>query len=237
MEIVKKTQKVAGVEVSTLVSPVPEPEGGLARAVNTVVSLWKGMRITGHYVMRPSEIVTRQYPENRATLTFPERYRARLIAPVDENGYHKCTACEACSTACPNLSIRVLHEKNAANKDEIRHLLWRMDSCTFCNACVQACPWGAIEFKGDFESAVYDRRLLAFDIIPYAGPPAKELAKAEADKRPGLMAKRLPFDAPVPAAGVAMDGVAAVKVTHVDYAKPAPPPPAPAAEPAKEVAP
>lgn len=230
MEIEKKTQKTAGVEVSTLVAPVPEPEGALAKVLNTVSSLFKGMRITGSYLV--STPVTRQYPENRETLKFAERFRARLIAPVDESGYHRCTACEACSTACPNLSIRVLHEKNAAGKDEIRHLLWRMDSCTFCNACVQACPWNAIVFTGDFESSVYDRRLLAFDIIPYAGPPSKEMAKIEPpEKRQELMVRRDPYDAPVPIAGVAMDGVRAL-----DSGVPAGAPAAPAAAPEKEVA-
>ena len=50
-------------------------------------------------------MVTRQYPENRATLRFPERYRASLKFRFDENGYQHCNGCGSCERACPNGSI------------------------------------------------------------------------------------------------------------------------------------
>ena len=52
-----------------------------------LLSLLKGMGITGKYFF--SRKVTEQYPENRATLKIPERFRGTLTLIYDENGQHK----------------------------------------------------------------------------------------------------------------------------------------------------
>jgi NADH-quinone oxidoreductase subunit I len=204
----KSSRKIAGQDVAVVEAPRFIDRGFFGSFAAGVQSLARGMRITLAYLMKPSDIVTQQYPENRETLKMFDRYRARLHVVVDENDYHKCTACEACQTACPNDSIQVFPRKNAAGKDEIDHLLWRMDSCTFCNACVQACPWSAIAFTGEFESAVFDRRLLVYNIIPYAGPTAKDLAKIEDPaKRSELMEPRTAYSGAVPLQGAVLPGV------------------------------
>lgn len=220
-EPTRQDQTVAGVAVPVVRAPRFRDLGPAATFAAGAASLWRGMKVTIGYLANPKTVETQQYPENRDTLRMTERYRARLVAIADENGYHKCTACEACQKACPNLSIQVKSKKAAdGKKDEIDYLLWRLDSCTFCNSCVQVCPWGAIEFTGEFESSVYDRRLLVYNIIPYAGPPAKELAKlADPEQRSAVMQKRTPYDAPVPMHGAAMAGVAPLPLT-----KPAPVP-------------
>lgn len=214
-------QAVAGGTVKVVQAPRFRELGAVATVAAGAASLWQGMKVTFGYLANPKTVATQQYPENRDTLAMTERYRARLIAVVDENGYHKCTACEACQNACPNYSIQVKSRKAAdGKKDEIDYLLWRLDSCTFCNSCVQVCPWGAIEFTGEFESSVYDRRLLVYNLIPYAGPPAKELAKiADPAERQAVMQKRPAYDAPVPMHGAAMAGVAPLPL-----AQPAPAP-------------
>ena len=50
-----------------------------------LLSLLKGMGVTGKYFF--SRKVTEQYPENRATLKIPERFRGTLTLIYDENGH------------------------------------------------------------------------------------------------------------------------------------------------------
>ena len=51
-----------------------------------VGGLFKGMMVTLRYFVNPKRVVTRQYPENRETLTFPERFRGQVVMPHDEQG-------------------------------------------------------------------------------------------------------------------------------------------------------
>jgi NADH-quinone oxidoreductase subunit I len=164
------------------------------------------MRLTLGYFARPSKIVTQQYPENRATLKFPPRYRAMLKLIYDEQGYHRCTGCGLCAKACPNGSLKVLSRKGpVTGKNELDRYIWRMDSCTVCNACVQVCPFGALEMGHEFENAVYDRRLLIFSLNRYAGPPASVLAAQTDDAvRQQMMEPRGRYDGPVPLNGTPM---------------------------------
>ena len=101
-----------------------------------VKSLLIGMKRTGHYFVRPGEIITEQYPDNRDTLKMAERFRGEVIMPHDENNEHACTGCTACELACPNATI------------------------TMCNLCVEACPTDAIKMGQNFEHSVYDRSML-----------------------------------------------------------------------------
>ena len=68
-------------------------------------SLIKGMEVTGKELVTPK--VTEQYPENRATLEIPERFRATLELIYDDNGTHKCIACGSCERNCPNQTISI----------------------------------------------------------------------------------------------------------------------------------
>ena len=55
--------------------------------------------------------ITEQYPENRhTTLHIPERHRALLTLPADEEGNHKCIACGLCQMNCPNSTIKLTTE-------------------------------------------------------------------------------------------------------------------------------
>lgn len=175
-------------------------------------SLIDGMRVTFYYLVRPGTVVTQQYPENRDELKMFDRFRAQLTMVHDQNGYHKCTACQFCEQACPNGSIKVLfREKPAIAKVELDALLWRLDSCTFCNACVVVCPFQVLKFEPKFESSVYDRRLLVYNMSQYAGPPASALTKIEdPEVRRNAIEPRAPYYGPIPMAGKEMAGVEAV---------------------------
>jgi NADH-quinone oxidoreductase subunit I len=167
------------------------------------------MKVTFHYLIHPSTVVTQQYPENRATLKMPERLRAQLSMVHDENGYHKCTACHICEQACPNASIHVLERPTpAAAKTELDTFIWRLDSCTFCNLCVMVCPFNVLKMNSTFESSVYDQRLLVMNLVKYAGPTSTVLAKMPDDEtRKKAIEARDPYSGPTALNGFAMAGI------------------------------
>jgi NADH-quinone oxidoreductase subunit I len=207
LQDVKREERVIGgrkVSVA-VVRPLEKP----VFVTSAMMSLAKGMRLTLDYFVRPSKVVTRQYPENRKTLKFPPRYRARLHLIYEDNGYHRCTACRMCEKACPNKSIKILSRKGEiSEKMELDRYIWRLDTCVFCNACVQSCPFDALEMGHEFETAVYDRRLLIFNLNRYAGPWAGVLIKQEdAAIRAKMMEPRDCYGGPVPLNGTAMPRV------------------------------
>ena len=99
--------------------------GFFERATTAVDGLLKGMGITfGHFV-RFDEVITQQYPENRATLKMAPRFRGKIHLLRDpETGAYPCTACGLCMKACPNNSLTVKREKDpATNKFRLSGLL------------------------------------------------------------------------------------------------------------------
>lgn len=108
--------------------------------------------------------VTEQYPENRATLVVPERFRGELIMPHDENNEHACTACGLCQMNCPNGTLEVQSEiiltEDGKKKKVLTNYIYDLGKCTFCNLCVISCPSKAIEFKNSFENSLFTREKL-----------------------------------------------------------------------------
>jgi NADH-quinone oxidoreductase subunit I len=145
-----------------------------------VSTLWAGMRVTGRYFVSPGEIVTEQYPENRATLKMEERFKGEVVMPHDENNQHRCTGCGICELNCPNGSIEIITKK-VPNEDgklvrAIDKHIYHLSMCTFCELCIKTCPSDAIEWGQDFEHAVFDRSKL--DKV--LNKPGSSLKKKEA---------------------------------------------------------
>ena len=105
-----------------------------------LLSLLKGMGVTGKYFF--SRKVTEQYPENRATLKIPERFRGTLTLIYDENEASKITT------------------EDGKTKRVLDKYVYDLGSCTFCQLCVTTCPHHAIKFTNEFEHAVYTREKL-----------------------------------------------------------------------------
>ena len=126
-------------------------------------TLLQGMGITGkHFFRAHKEIITQQYPDNRDTLTFEDRFRAQVFMEHDENNEHRCDACQTCEIACPNGSIeiifdRVVDPETGKKKKVLDKHIYHLGMCTLCNLCVLACPTDAIKMSHEFETAVYDR--------------------------------------------------------------------------------
>jgi NADH-quinone oxidoreductase subunit I len=214
-DIKKEERIIGGRKVSVaVVRPLDKP----ALVPSALASLAKGMRLTFNYFRRPSKVVTQQYPENRKTLKFPPRYRAMLHLIYEDNGYHRCTACRMCEKACPNKSIKILSRKGeVSGKNELDRYIWRFDTCVFCNACVQSCPFDALEMGHEFETAVYDRRLLIFTLNRYAGPWAGVLTKEpDLAVRAKMMEPRDRYGGPVPLNGTVIPKVKPLVVKTVE---------------------
>ena len=129
-----------------------------------VTSLLKGMRMTGYYFFHPKEIITEQYPDNRATLKMADRFKGEVVMPHDENNEHTCTGCTACELACPNGTIKIITKfditPEGKKKKAIDTFIYHLELCTMCNLCIQSCPSDAIKMAPNFEHSVYDRSKL-----------------------------------------------------------------------------
>jgi len=123
-----------------------------------------GMRRTGYYLTHHKEIITEQYPDNRATMHLPERFKGEVVMPHDENNEHRCTGCTACELACPNGTIKVITKfditPEGKKKKAVDKLVYHLELCTMCNLCVTACPSDAIKMAQTFEHSVFDRNQL-----------------------------------------------------------------------------
>jgi NADH-quinone oxidoreductase subunit I len=131
--------------------------------VQGVRSLVKGMGVTGSYIVRPREIVTQQYPDNRDKLVMFERFKGEIVMLHNENNEHRCTGCGICEINCPNGSIEIITRTEMVGdkkKKAIDLHIYHLGMCTFCGLCVKTCPSNALAFGQEFEHAVFDRSKL-----------------------------------------------------------------------------
>lgn len=130
----------------------------------SVKSLLTGMKLTGYYFSHHKEIVTQEYPDNRATLKMADRFRGEVVMPHDEHNEHRCTGCQACEIACPNGTIKIITKQeilpDGKKKKRIDAFVYHLDLCTMCNLCIVACPSDAIIMSQSFEHSVYDKKQL-----------------------------------------------------------------------------
>lgn len=124
------------------------------------------MSVTGKYFINaPKEIITQEYPDNRATLKMFERFRGEVVMPHDQDNFHRCTGCQSCEIACPNGSIEIIWDRQVdpetgKKKKMIDKHIYHLSMCTMCGLCIEACPTDAIVWAQNFENSVYDRSTL-----------------------------------------------------------------------------
>ena len=127
-------------------------------------SLATGMKMTGYYFTHHKEIITEQYPDNKATMHLPERFKGEVVMPHNENNEHRCTGCTSCELACPNGTIKIITKFDISpegkKKKAIDKFVYHLELCTMCNLCVVACPSDAIKMAQTFEHSVFDRSQL-----------------------------------------------------------------------------
>ena len=136
----------------------------LKEVTNAVKSLATGMKLTGYYFTHHKEIITQEYPDNRATLKMADRFKGEVVMPHDANNEHACTGCTSCELACPNGSIKVITKfdinADGKKKKAVDQHIYRLDMCTMCGLCIEACPTDAIKMANTFEHSVPDRNML-----------------------------------------------------------------------------
>jgi len=147
--------------------------GLVGRTAEAVRGLVGGMRITLRHFVRFDEVITQQYPENRATLKMAPRFRGKVHLVRDpEKGGYRCTACGLCVKACPNGTITVDRERDPeTNKFKLSRWIYRFERCTLCALCIDACKFSALEMGQEFENAACDRRLLVLRLDTPDGVP------------------------------------------------------------------
>ena len=133
--------------------------GGL---INGVSSLLTGMKTTMTVFCRKK--TTEQYPENRKTLKFSERFRGTLTMP--HNDTIKVTS-------------ETIETEDGKKKKILAKYEYDLGSCIFCQLCVNACPHDAITFDQNFEHAVFDRSKLVLT-LNHPGSHVEEKKKSAA---------------------------------------------------------
>ncbi|MBB4037712.1 NADH-quinone oxidoreductase subunit I [Dysgonomonas hofstadii] len=150
-------------------------------------SLLTGMRVTWGELW--TKKVTEQYPENRATLVIPDRFRGELIMPHDDSNEHACTACGICQMNCPNGTIQVISKsietEDGKKKKILDRYIYDLGMCTFCNLCVITCPSDAIMFANTFENSLFTRAKL----VQQLNHEGSKLREKKKDVKPVLTDK------------------------------------------------
>lgn len=127
-----------------------------------VWSLLVGMKTTLREFFTPK--ITQCYPENRATLKIPERFRGTLVMTENEAGENSCNGCGLCAMNCPNQTITIVTKtvetEDGKTKKVLDKYIYDLGSCTFCQLCVEGCPRNSLAFSTEFEHAVYTRSKL-----------------------------------------------------------------------------
>jgi len=132
-----------------------------------LIEIVKGLAITLKHALknlvRPSRILTVEYPEQKKTVTSEYRGQHRLVRR--EDGSPRCVACMLCATNCPAGCITIVaaeHEDPAVEKYPLTYEIDEL-RCIFCGLCVEACPCDAIRMDtGIYDMANYSRESLRY---------------------------------------------------------------------------
>ncbi len=132
--------------------------------IDGLITLLKGLSVTGKYFFKPGTTWTQQYPNNRRELKMFDMFKGEVIMPHDEQNEHKCTGCGICEINCPNGSIEIISSSITSEDGKKQRIIdkhiYHLGMCTFCGLCVKTCPSQALAFGQEFEHAVFDRTRL-----------------------------------------------------------------------------
>lgn len=120
----------------------------------------KGLATTIKHAITPSDIVTRQYPEEPSPI--PAGYRGIPALVTDEHDRIKCVACQLCEFVCPPEAIKIVPGEYAESNVEKYPARFDLNMlrCIYCGLCEEACPEEAI-FLSDVATFVVDSRAQA----------------------------------------------------------------------------
>lgn len=136
-------------------------------------SIAAGMLLTLKYCLRPSTVITVQYPHQMDEI--PEAHRGIHFLETD-----KCIMCELCARACPVDCIDIVGTRDgefegAYKGDGAWMSQFTIDygECLFCHLCIEPCPADCIHMK--------PRRFLETEPPGYEGKTGHEAVRFEFD--------------------------------------------------------
>lgn len=151
--------------------------------------IFKALSIVFKNLFRPN--ITIMYPHEKWNL--PERARWAVEMKYDEDGAHKCTACQICEKTCPDFIIEIDITVGEDRTKHINHWRYQRGACMMCGLCVEACPFDAIKMGHDYELAHVDPALKMFDLLTdtdAAKPKRKEPAASAVKPEPAASAAK-----------------------------------------------
>jgi len=116
---------------------------------NFFKSIYTGMSITLYYFLRPSEVVTMQYPDEKWEV--PPRFRG--FHTVAFEGAEACIGCLQCQRICSERAIRIKTSLGEDKKRKVDEFIINLGVCSFCGNCQEACPVKAIKMGGGYEGS------------------------------------------------------------------------------------
>lgn len=153
---------------------------------NFFKSIFTGMSITLAYFVKPSEVVTMQYPDEKWEV--PPRYRG--FHSVAFEGKEACIACMQCQRICSEKAILIRASMGEDKKRKIDEFYVNLATCSFCGNCQEVCPTKAIKLGSGYEGSVWDKNVLMLDKemlrrapVFDAPKPAPEEPKKEEPKK------------------------------------------------------
>jgi NADH-quinone oxidoreductase subunit I len=180
--------------------------GMINKTYHGLKGLLSGMGLTLGYFLKPSSVITQQYPENRETLKLPPRTRSNIkLVRDNETGGYVCGACGLCVKACPNGSLEVTRGKDPLTKKiMLEKFVYHFERCTLCGSCIDACHSEALTMGQEFEAATFNKaeltRILNSDAIAArqaaAAAGAAVPASSNETSKPAQAAPATPGESP-----------------------------------------
>ncbi|MBD3610684.1 MAG: NADH-quinone oxidoreductase subunit NuoI [Gammaproteobacteria bacterium] len=122
---------------------------GLGRFFKSLflIELFKGMRLTGRYLI--DRKITVIYPEEKTPQS--GRFRGQHALRRYPNGEERCIACKLCEAVCPALAITIESEERDDGSRRTTRYDIDLTKCIFCGFCEESCPVDSIVETRNFE--------------------------------------------------------------------------------------
>jgi NADH-quinone oxidoreductase subunit I len=112
-----------------------------------LIELFKGMRLTGKYLV--DRKITVIYPEEKTPIS--PRFRGQHALRRYPNGEERCIACKLCEAVCPALAITIESEVRSDGSRRTTRYDIDLTKCIFCGFCEESCPVDSIVETRNFE--------------------------------------------------------------------------------------